>query len=45
MCADGSQSMNSRTDALVRLSIGLTAHRDLLPEEGPALRAAGREFP
>ena len=44
MCADGSQSMNSRTDALVRLSIGLTAHRDLLPEEGPVLRAAGREF-
>lgn len=36
--------MQSPTDACVRLSIGLTAHRDLLPAEVPALRAAVRAF-
>ncbi len=36
--------MSSETDARVRLSIGLTAHRDLVPEEVPALRAIVREF-
>jgi len=32
------------TDARVRLSIGVTAHRDLVPAEEPALRAAVRAF-
>jgi hypothetical protein len=41
---DGRQRMSSAIDARVRLSIGLTAHRDLLPAEEPALRAAVREF-
>lgn len=36
--------MTSATDARVRLSIGLTAHRDLVPEEEPALRAVVRTF-
>jgi len=36
--------MTSATDARVRLSIGLTAHRDLVPAEEPALRAAVRTF-
>ena len=36
--------MGSTTDIRARLSIGVTAHRDLLPEEEPALRATVREF-
>lgn len=36
--------MDTNTDARVRLSIGLTAHRDLLPAEVPALRSAVRDF-
>ncbi len=34
----------SPTDIRARLNIGLTAHRDLLPEEEPALRTAVRAF-
>lgn len=36
--------MTPKTDARVRLSIGLTAHRDIVPEEEAALRACVREF-
>ena len=36
--------MDAPTTAKVRLTIGLTAHRDLLPSEEPALRAAVRRF-
>ncbi|MEO6138430.1 MAG: DUF4231 domain-containing protein [Luteimonas sp.] len=34
----------SHTDTRARLNVGLTAHRDLLPGEEPALRAAVRAF-
>jgi hypothetical protein len=34
----------TRIDARMRLNIGLTAHRDLVHEEEPALRAAVRAF-
>ncbi len=33
-----------RTDVRLHLAIGVTAHRDLVPEEEPALRAAIRVF-
>ncbi len=36
--------MSPLSDVRTRLSIGLTAHRDLMPEEQPALREAAREF-
>ncbi len=35
---------DAHTDARLRLAIGVTAHRDVVPEEEPALRAAIREF-
>ena len=39
-----SNEQASGFDVRTRLSIGLTAHRDLLPEQEPALRAAVRDF-
>lgn len=36
--------MDPTGDSLIRLSIGLTAHRDLVAHEEPALRAAVRGF-
>ena len=36
--------MSPLSDVRTRLSIGLTAHRDLMPEEQPALRVAVRAF-
>jgi hypothetical protein len=35
---------DTRTDVRLRLAIGVTAHRDLVPGEVPALRKAIREF-
>ncbi|MBS0192799.1 MAG: hypothetical protein JSR34_00955 [Proteobacteria bacterium] len=37
-------STNAPADARMRLNIGLTAHRDLLPAEELALRSAARDF-
>ena len=41
---DAAASANPPNDARVRLNIGLTAHRDLVHEEEPALRTTVREF-
>lgn len=35
---------DARTDVRLRLAIGVTAHRDLVPEEEPALRQSIRTF-